>query len=47
MTKKGPLSTGGVGATQVSVNDEWACLLDVTNGSKQVVQGVTVDKITP
>ena len=46
MTKKGPLNISGVGDTNVRVNDEWACLLDRADGCKQVVQGVTVDKIT-
>ena len=46
MTKKGPLTISGVGDTNVRVNDEWACLLDRADGCKQVVQGVTVDKIT-
>ena len=46
MTKKGPLSIKGVGDTKVKVMDEWACLLDRADGSKQVVQGVAVEKIT-
>ena len=46
MTKKGPLMINGVGDTNIKVNDEWACLLDRADGCKQVVQGVTVDRIT-
>ena len=46
MTKKGPLAISGVGNTKVTVKDEWACLLDRADGSKQVVQGVAVDHIT-
>ena len=46
MTRKGPLTINGVGDTQVTVNDEWACLLDRADGCKQVVQGITVDHIT-
>ena len=45
-TRKGPLTINGVGGTQITVGDEWACLLDLTDGSKQTIQGVTVDKIT-
>ena len=35
-----------MGDTKVKVMDEWACLLDRADGSKQVVQGVAVEKIT-
>ena len=45
-TRKGPLTINGVGATKITVGDEYACLLDLTDGSKQTIQGVTVDKIT-
>ena len=46
MTRKGPLTINGVGNSKIKVLDEWACLLDRTDGSKQVVQGVAVNKIT-
>ena len=46
MTKKGPLNIGGVGQSVIMAKDEWACLLDRTDGCKQVVQGVTMDHIT-
>ena len=45
-TKKGPMTIGGVGNSQIKVGDEWACLLDLVDGKRQVVQGVAVDKIT-
>ena len=45
-TKKGPLSIGGVGNSTIIAKDEWACLLERTDGSKQVIQGVTMDHIT-
>ena len=45
-TRKGPMIINGVGQTKITVGDEWACLLDLTDGSKQTIQGVTVDKIT-
>ena len=45
-TRKGPLTINGVGATKITVGDEWACLLDLRDGTKQTIQGVTVDKIT-
>ena len=46
MSRKGPLVINGVGDSKIKVLDEWACLLDRTDGSKQVVQGVAVKKIT-
>ena len=46
MTKRGPLNIGGVGKSTIMAKDEWACLLDRTDGCKQVVQGVTMDHIT-
>ena len=46
MTKKGPLQINGVGNTKITVGDEWSCLLDLVDGTKQTIQGVTVDKIT-
>ena len=46
MTKKGPLSLNAVGDTSIKCRDEWVCLLNKSNGSKQVVQGVSVDRIT-
>ena len=45
-TKKGPLNIGGVGNSTIIAKDEWACLLERTDGSKQVIQGVTMDHIT-
>ena len=46
MTKKGPLFINGVGHTKIKVGSEWRCLLDLTDGTKQTIQGVTMDKIT-
>ena len=46
MTRKGPLTINGVGDSKVKVLDEWACLIDKDDGSKQVVQGVAVKNIT-
>ena len=46
MTRKGPMTLGTVGASSVTVRDEWACLIDLVNGNKQVLQGPSVDKIT-
>ena len=33
-TRKGPLTINGVGATKITVGDEWACLLDLRDGTK-------------
>ena len=46
MTRKGPLIINGDGDSKIKVLDERACLLERTDGSKQVVQGVAVKKIT-
>ena len=46
MTRFGPFTINGFGDTPVTVRDEWACLLDRMDGSKQVLNGVSVDKIT-
>ena len=46
MTRAGPFTINGFGDTPVTVRDEWACLLDRMDGSKQVLNGVSVDKIT-
>ena len=37
---------GGVGDTRVKANNEVLCLMDLVDGSKQLVHGLTVDKIT-
>ena len=44
--KQGPLDLKAVGNTTLTVREEWTCLLSKTNGSKQIVQGVSMDKIT-
>ena len=46
ITRKGPFTIKGVCDTSITVKDEWLCLLDRSDGSKQVVQGVAVDRIT-
>ena len=46
MTRKGPLSINGIGGSVVKVNDEWAALIERTDGKKQVLLGVAVDKVT-
>ena len=43
---KGPYIVNGVGDTAVQVNDEWMCSLSLRDGSRQAVEGWTVDKIT-
>ena len=46
MKTKGPYVVKGVGDTSVRVNDEWMCSLRLRDGSRQSVEGWTVDKIT-
>ena len=45
-TRKGPLKISAAGDVVVTVNDEWACLIDKADGSKQIMQGITADRIT-
>ena len=46
MTQKGPLYIQAAGDVEVPVGDQFACLVDRTDGSKQVMVGVCLDKIT-
>ena len=46
LRNKGPYVVGGVGDTAVKVNDEWMCSTSIVDGTRQVWQGWTVDKIT-
>ena len=43
---KGPFVVNGVGNTSVKVNDEWLTTLKLLNGSRQAVEGWTVDEVT-
>ena len=43
---KGPFYVKGVGNTTVKVNDEWMTSLPLLNGSRQAVEGWTVDEVT-
>ena len=43
---KGPFIVKGVGDTSVKVNDEHMCSVSLTDGTRQVLEGWTVDKIT-
>lgn len=36
----------GVGDSQVTVNDEWMCSMSLVDGTRQVFEGFSVDKIT-
>ena len=46
LVQEGPFDIGGVGGARVQANSEWVVLLDREDGRKQVVQGLTVDKVT-
>ena len=46
LTTKGPFIVNGVGNTSVKVNDEWQTTLPLIDGSRQAVQGWTVDEVT-
>ena len=43
---KGPFTVNGVGNTSVRVNDEWQTSLPLIDGSRQIVEGWTVDEVT-
>ena len=43
---KGPFIVKGVGNTTVKVNDEWQTSLPLVDGSRQAVEGWTVDEVT-
>ena len=46
LTTKGPFYVKGVGDTTVKVNDEFMCSMRLRDGTRQVLEGFTVDKIT-
>jgi hypothetical protein len=43
---KGNFQIGGVGAMQTKANDEWLVSVETTDGSRQSIQGLTIDKVT-
>ena len=43
---KGPYLVKGVGDTSVKVNDEYMCTVSLTDETRQVLEGWTVDRIT-
>ena len=43
---KGPFNIGGIGGMQTAANDEWLVAVPRTDGRKQLIQGLTVNKIT-
>ena len=46
LKKRGPLHIKGVGNTAVVVNDEWQTSLPLRDGSRQAVEGFTVNQVT-
>ena len=40
ITQPGPFLMGGVGDTRVKANNEYLCLMDLVDGSKQLVHGL-------
>ena len=46
LVAKGPFSIGGVGGITTTAEDEWVVLMPRSDGRKQLVQGLTVPKIT-
>ena len=46
MTRKGPLMINAAADVSVEVQDEFMCLVPRADGSKQILLGVTCDKIT-
>ena len=45
-TMKGPFVIGGVGGLECKANDEWLVSLEKTDGHRQLIRGLTVDKVT-
>ena len=43
---KGPFIVKGVGDTTVKVNDEYMCSVSLSDRTRQILEGWTVDKIT-
>jgi len=43
---KGPFNIGGIGGMQTAANDEWLVAVPRTDGRKQLIQGLTVNKFT-
>ena len=46
ITQPGPFLMGRVGDTRVKANNEYLCLMDLVDGRKQLIHGLSVDKIT-
>ena len=46
MKTKGPFFVGGVGGTSVKVNDEFMVTVSLTDGTLQIMEGWTIDRIT-
>ena len=45
-TTKGPFTIGGVGGLECKANDEWMVSFEKTDGHRQLIRGLTVDKVT-
>ena len=45
-TTKGPFTIGGVGGLECKANDEWIVSFEKTDGHRQLIRGLTVDKVT-
>ena len=43
---KGPLFVNGVGDTSVKVNSEYMCSIQLVDGTRSILEGVTVDRIS-
>ena len=46
MKTKGPFQVNAVGDTSVTVNNEWMCSIGLIDGTRQVLEGWDVDRIT-
>ena len=43
---KGPFNVGGVGGTSVKVNDEFMVTVSLVDGTRQIMEGWSIDRIT-
>ena len=46
IVSKGPFNIDGIGGLKTSANDEWVCSVARTDGRKQLIQGLAVNRIT-
>ena len=46
ITRNGPFYMNGVGDIRTTANNMWLCSMDLADGGKQLVEGLSVNKVT-